>query len=193
MDIAGLADRVSFREGNIAALPFEDDAFDWVWSVDCVGYPGRQPVETLRELRRVVRAGGRVMMLIWSSEKLLPGYPRLEARLNATAPGIAPFIVGAAPELHWLRAPGWLRRAGFRDVGARTFAGDVCSPLGRYIRDALVALMQMRWAGAEAELTPQDRADYRRLCRPDSPDFIVDDPDYYAFFTYSLFTGWVGK
>ena len=193
MEIAGLTNRVWFREGDVTAPPFDDDTFDWVWSVDCVGYSGRDPVKTLRELRRVVRPGGRVMILIWSSERLLPGYPRLEARLNGTAAGMAPFVAGTAPERHWLRAAGWFRQAGFGDISVRTYAGDVHAPLDRNMRDALASLIEMRWAGAEAELAPKDRAEYQRLCRPDSPDFIVDNPDYYAFFTYSLFTGWVGK
>jgi hypothetical protein len=31
------------------------------------------------------------------------------------------------------------------------------------------------------------------LCRAESPDFILDLPEYYAFFTYSLFSGRVSK
>jgi demethylmenaquinone methyltransferase/2-methoxy-6-polyprenyl-1,4-benzoquinol methylase len=54
-----------------------------------------------------------------------------------------------------------------------------------------VALFEMRWPGVEAELTQEDRAAYRRLCLPESPDFILNHPDYYAFFTYSMFHGTV--
>ena len=43
---------------------------------------------------------------------------------------------------------------------------------------------------SEAELEPADRELFIRLCSPDSAQFIVDRPDYYAFYTYSLFTGW---
>ena len=31
----------------------------------------------------------------------------------------------------------------------------------------------------------------QRLCEPGSADFILDLPDYYAFFTYSMFWGQV--
>jgi demethylmenaquinone methyltransferase/2-methoxy-6-polyprenyl-1,4-benzoquinol methylase len=51
----------------------------------------------------------------------------------------------------------------------------------------------MRWPGAESELSPEDRAAYERLCLPDSPEFILDHPDYYAFFTYTMFSGRVTK
>jgi len=74
-------------------------------------------------------------------------------------------------------------------VTARTFAGDVCAPLSGEIRDALIALLGMRWADVGAELSEGDWAEYRRLCVPESPDFILDLPDYYAFFTYSMFRG----
>jgi len=141
----------------------------------------------LKELARVVKPGGTVAIHAWSSETLLPGYPLLEAHLRATSPGLAPFAPGADPELHFLRALGWLRELGLQDVKARTFVGEAAAPL----HQALVELFDMRWAGVEEELTEADRAEYRRLCLPQSPEFIVNDPDYYAFFTYTTFSGTV--
>ena len=43
--------------------------------------------------------------------------------------------------------------------------------------------------GVEAELSEEDWAEYQRLCLAESSDFILDLPDYYAFFTYSMFQG----
>ena len=40
-----------------------------------------------------------------------------------------------------------------------------------------------------AELSEEDWAEYQRLCLPGSSDFILDLPEYYAFFTYSMFQG----
>ena len=45
---AGFADRVSFKEGNVHELPFEDNSFDWAWSMDCVGYLPLDPAPMLR-------------------------------------------------------------------------------------------------------------------------------------------------
>jgi demethylmenaquinone methyltransferase/2-methoxy-6-polyprenyl-1,4-benzoquinol methylase len=186
---AGLSERISFRDGDVNQLPFADDIFDWAWSADCVGYAPIEPLPLVNELARVVRPGGSVAILAWSSEKLLPGYPLLEARLNATSAGIAPFDMGKRPESHFLRALGWFRDAGLQECAARTFAGDAHAPLTDDLRSALKALFEMRWPGVESELSPDDRAEYRRLCLPGSPDFILDHPDYYAFFTYSMFHG----
>jgi ubiquinone/menaquinone biosynthesis C-methylase UbiE len=186
---AGISKQVSFREGDMNNLLFDDATFDWVWSASCAGYAPGEPLPLLKELARVVKPGGSVIILAWSSQQLLPGYPVLEAHLNATSSGIAPFVDGAAPELHFPRMMGWFRRAGMEDVTARTFAGDVCAPLSEEMRSALTALIEMRWVDVGAELSEGDWAEYQRLCLADSPDFILDLPDYYAFFTYSMFRG----
>ena len=186
---AGLSGRVSFQKGDVNNLSFDDNSFDWAWSADCVGYAPIEPLPLVRELVRVVRPGGTVAILAWSSEKLLPGYPLLEARLGATSAGLAPFVKGKQPELHFLRTLGWLREAGLEEITARTFVDDVCAPLTEDLRNALIALFQMRWPGVESELTREDWAEYQRLCLPGSPAFILDHPDYYAFLTYSMFHG----
>jgi demethylmenaquinone methyltransferase/2-methoxy-6-polyprenyl-1,4-benzoquinol methylase len=74
-------------------------------------------------------------------------------------------------------------------ITARTFAGDVCAPLSDEIRSALIALLEMRWVDVQPELSEEDWAEFQRLCLPESPDFVLDLPDYYAFFTYSMFRG----
>jgi len=42
-------------------------------------------------------------------------------------------------------------------------------------------------------VTPEDWAEFERICQPESPDFILNRPDYSAFLTYSLFHGRVVK
>ena len=186
---AGLSERISFQEGDVHNLPFEDNAFDWVWSADCVGYGPWEPLPLLKELARVVKPGGIVAIAAWSSEELLPGYPQLEARLGATSAGMAPFIQGKKPELHFLRALGWFHELGLKEPGGKAFAGSVSAPLSDEIRNALVDLFDMRWPNVAAELSSDDLAEFERLCLPDSPDFILNSPDYYAFFTYTMFWG----
>ena len=190
---SGLSEQISFQEGNVNQLPFDDDSFDWALSVDCVGYAPLEPLPLVKELARVVKPGGSVAILGWSSQQLLPGYPQLEARLNTTSAGIAPFTKGKRPELHFLRALGWFGDAGLKELRAQTFVGDIKAPLSDDIRSALISLFQMRWGEPQSELSQEDWEEYQRLCQPESPDFILNLPDYYAFFTYSLFHGKVDK
>ena len=59
---------------------------------------------------------------------LLPGYPALEARLNATSLGIAPFDAKMKPESHSMRAPEWFKQAGLSEIRAQTFVSDINPP-----------------------------------------------------------------
>jgi demethylmenaquinone methyltransferase/2-methoxy-6-polyprenyl-1,4-benzoquinol methylase len=185
----GLSDRITFRAGDVSCLPFEEDHFDWVWSADCIGYPAGELAPLLQELMRVVKPGGNIILLGWSSQQLLPGHPLLEAGLNATCSGYIPFLKDKRPELNFMRTLTVLRNAGLEEVQAQTFVGDVRAPLSEGERTALTSLFEMLWGAPQPEASAEDVSEYKRLCTPGSPDFILNIPDYYAFFTYSLFRG----
>ena len=186
---SGLTERVSFIKGDIGKLPFEDNVFDWAFCMDLIGYLKIDPVVLLKELARTVKPGGAIYILNWSSQMLLPGYPVLEARLNATSIGIAPFKANMEPELHNMRALEWFQKAGFNETKAQTFVADITPPLSQKKRKALGDLFEMRWGKENPELLEEDLSEYQRLCREDSPDLILNIPGYYGFFTYSLFWG----
>ncbi len=188
---AGLLERVSFQPGSWSMMPFERGAFDWVWSMDAAGYAPGDPLSILRELARVVRPGGRLVLGYWSSQCLLPGYPALEARLNASPAGIAPFRNDARPEDHFLYTLGWMQQAGLVEARASTFAHTVTAPLSPELREALAGLFAMRWGSAGEDVSPADWQAYLRLCRAGSPDCILNSPAYCAFFTYTVFAGMV--
>ena len=71
----------------------------------------------------------------------------------------------------------------------QTFVSEAHAPLSAKQRSALTALFQMRWPEVAPELSPEELTAYRRICLPESRDFILDHPDYYAFYTYSMFHG----
>jgi demethylmenaquinone methyltransferase/2-methoxy-6-polyprenyl-1,4-benzoquinol methylase len=189
IDDVGMSQRVTLKQGDIAALPFGNETFDWAISIDAVGYGPGNTLHFLDEMKRVVKTGGMIAIAAWSSERLLPGYPEFEARLSTTTPGIAPFVKGGNPELHLTRTLGQLRKLGLRETEVKTYAGSVFSPLDEASRRALEALFEMRWPNVESELTPPEIIEFKHLCTPDSPDYILNLPDYYAYFTYSLFRG----
>ncbi len=196
---SGFSGRITLKTGDMNALPFDDGTFDWAWSANLAGYyPPFDLIEpivspalptSIMELTRVVRPGGIVAIIFWSSQQLLCGHPMLEARLNATTPGIAPFTTGMNPDSHSMRGLGWFRALGLKDVRARTFVEDVRAPLSDKTKDALVSLFEMRWGGAKSEVGQEVWDEYQSLCQPGSVDFILTLEDYYAFFTYTMFAG----
>lgn len=188
---AGLAGRTEFVAGDLYDLPFEDGAFDWSWSCDCVGYGTDAPAVALGQMARVVRPGGKVAIASWSSQNILPGHPELEARLDDTAAGIAPFRRGMSPEQHQMMALSWFRELGLENASARSFVGEAQSPLTDRERDALVCLFGMRWPGADSEVRAPEWEEFLELTTPGSPGFILARDDYYAFFTYTMFSGTV--
>ena len=191
--------QVSFQMGDIFDLPFEDDTFDWVWSADVLylwlmlegGSKG--PLRVMKEFVRVVKPGGTIAFLFWSSQKLLPGYPLLEARLNATEAANFAGAHGIPPELHSSRALGWFFGAKLKTPKIRSFIAEVQAPFTDEVRDALTGTFKMFWAKARAEVEDDVWSEYKRLCDPGSPDFILALPDYHCFITYSLFHGVVTK
>jgi demethylmenaquinone methyltransferase/2-methoxy-6-polyprenyl-1,4-benzoquinol methylase len=190
---AGLSARISFRAGDASCLPFAHDCFDWAWSADCIGYPAGELTPLLQELMRVVKPGGSIILLGWSSQQLLPGYPLLEARLNATCSAYMPYLQDKHPMDNFLRALHSFQKLNFEGLEAKTYVGDVRSPLSPGQRTALISLFGMLWGERQPEASAEDWAEYERLCKAQSPELILNLPDYYAFFTYSLFRGRVPK
>lgn len=58
----GKHDPVKFYRGDAERLPFKDDTFDIVWSSGSIEY-WPDPVATLRDLRRVAKPGGQVLVV----------------------------------------------------------------------------------------------------------------------------------
>jgi len=186
---SALTEHISFEQGDMQALPFAPGSFDWAWSVDCAGYPSADLLPILLGIRRVVRPGGMIALLAWSSQQLLPGYSMLEARLNATCSAYAPFLESQPARSHFQRALYWFSKAGLTNATYNTFVGQIQAPLRPEIRDGMALLFEMLWGDGIDQTSKADMEAYRQLCTPTSPDFIVDIPEYCGFFTYTMFTG----
>ena len=131
-----IGEHVSFKFGDIFALPFEDDTFDWVWSADTLYLwlmgSKESPVNprtVMEEFARVVKTGGKIAFLFWSSQRLLPGYPLLEAKLNATKAANFTGPFGIQPVLHSTRTLGWFKMANLRDPRVQNFIVEFQAPL----------------------------------------------------------------
>ena len=183
----GLHETIRLEQADLNNLPFEPGSFDWVWSVDCAGYMPGPKAALAAGLARVLKPGGILALMAYSSQQLLPGYPGLEARLNATSAGQAPFKPTDPPGDHFLSLPGRLAQAGLHDIRAKSFLAQFSAPLDPMSQKALLELFDMRWGAARRELAAKDRDLFDRLARQDSPDCILEQPGYYGFFSYTMF------
>jgi demethylmenaquinone methyltransferase/2-methoxy-6-polyprenyl-1,4-benzoquinol methylase len=190
-----LEKQVSFEFGDIFDLPFEDDTFDWVWSADTLylWLMGSQdsphnPQELMKEIIRVTKSQGIIAFLFWSSQKLLPGYPLLEAKLNATRAANFTGPFGIQPLLHSTRALGWFHMANLKDPSVQNFIVEFQAPLSDDDKESLVETFKMFWNKTKPEVSDDVWTEYLRLCSPKSQDFILNLPDYHGYIVYSLFT-----
>lgn len=113
------------REGDLEDLPFADASFDAVTAVNSLFYAGDMAA-AMRELVRVVRPGGRVIVTAWGPlercEFLTAVMPALGPLMPPPPPGAPPPHPGALSEPGALTAV--LKGAGLRVVAE----GEVACP-----------------------------------------------------------------
>jgi SAM-dependent methyltransferase len=63
--IAGLAERVQVEQGDLTALPFPDASFDAAVSAHVIDHLKQHKRTGLAEIRRVLKPGGRFLMVVW--------------------------------------------------------------------------------------------------------------------------------
>ncbi|MBN2168299.1 MAG: methyltransferase type 11, partial [Actinobacteria bacterium] len=125
----------------------------------------------------------------WLSQTMLPGYPRLEAGLNAAAP----YITGIRPGEHFLNVLSWFLEAGLKNGRGHVFTGSIQAPLSDIERRTILAFFDMLWSESKQGVSQEDWAQYERITDPASTDYILNDPGYFAFFSYVMFTATVKK
>lgn len=186
---------VSLVRGDLLNMPFKDGSFDWVWCSDTMwpGHVVEDPVAGVGELARVVKPDGIVVLVYWSSQVLLPGHPALEARLNKAFAETTRYLGGTTPDHHFLCASGWLEAAGLAQITADTYLSEIKAPLSEETRQSVAYCFEMFWENLKPHLSGEDWREYLRLCKPESPDFILNRNDYYGFLTYSMFCGRVAR
>jgi demethylmenaquinone methyltransferase/2-methoxy-6-polyprenyl-1,4-benzoquinol methylase len=185
---------IEFIQGDINNLKFSSNSFDWIWSMDTVwigpkvfGCPAEEPDEILNQFYQILKPGGNIFLVFWTAQKLLPGYPLLEARLNASTSANAPYLEKMKQDDHILKCKKWLTKANFENIEVKTFVGDVVSPLSENDKNALSTFFKMFWGNSENEISKADWKKFNQICSPNSNEFILNSPDYYGFYTYTLF------
>lgn len=106
--------QIEWREGSAHEIPFGEDSFDLGLCQQGLQFFPDRPA-ALREMRRVIRPGGKVVVSVWRKVEYCPGFHALSAALERHGGPLeskpATFALGDGEELAELA-----RGAGFRDV-----------------------------------------------------------------------------
>jgi hypothetical protein len=65
LQLAGMTGRVRIESGDLTALPFADRSFDAAVSAHAIDHLGPQKEQGLREALRVLKPGGRLLLVVW--------------------------------------------------------------------------------------------------------------------------------
>ena len=118
---------IEWREGDVSAIPFENETFDIVFcNFGLMFFSDR--VAALKEIRRVLKPNGRLALAVWGSITKCPGQMAMKETWEHHFPDHA----GLFAAQHSLGDPeivlSLLQDAGFRDVSAQTAMGAVHLP-----------------------------------------------------------------
>lgn len=189
-----------FKKGDMNKFEFDNNCFDFIWCCDGLwsgpaemGCAAEEPYDILASMARITKSGGKIAVLFWSSQKLIPGYPLLEAALNSTLGANVPVTPESNPELHFMRTPLWLKKTGLTNIKVHIFTSDIQGPLSSQAKNDMHNLFNMFWARAENEVAAEVWKQYKELTNPDSSDYIFKQEDYVGFITYTMFTGEVHR
>jgi SAM-dependent methyltransferase len=85
--LASLPGGDRIRQGSALDLPHDDRSFDYVWSIGCLHHTGdlRQSVS---EVHRVLRPGGRAIVMLYNRHSLRQLAQRFRARLGRARGGL---------------------------------------------------------------------------------------------------------
>lgn len=122
------ASEIEWREAPAEALPFDAEGFDAVVSqFGLMFFQDREAA--IREMLRVLRPGGRLVVAVWDSLENTPGYAAITSLLarlfgDAVADLLrTPYALGDTEALQSLFAA-----AGVQEIAVARFAGEACFP-----------------------------------------------------------------
>jgi ubiquinone/menaquinone biosynthesis C-methylase UbiE len=185
------AARLEFKAGDGTAVPLPDRSVDWVWYGDVLHHV----VDTeraLRECRRVIRPGGRVMVKESQvpAAMFLPGHPELERRIQV-AEIRRTLGEGAGRSFQERRqtTPAALRAAGL-EPQRRTYVLERRAPLPPEAHDYIQHTVFTRnWGDRLRELLDAEDWQARtRLCDETSAANVLRSPDYYCLYPITVFS-----
>ena len=197
LDSSPFKSRVSYHEGDIQHLPFENGQFDVVWSSRTVHHLPDQ-LAGVRELCRVLKPGGRLLLREGGIRpQVLPtdvgiGEPGLEARLvmafdrwfhaHVRGEGVVRYPYG------WTQL---LRDAALVDVTGKTFLVEHMPPFSESQVEYMTRLFS-RWVNSEERrefISDEDANAIQQLIDPESPCYAFKRQDLHYIEAVTVYLG----
>ena len=177
--------------GSILDLPYDDQSFDAVWCANTMQYLSEEEVHTaIKEMCRVVRSGGLVAIKDYdpTGMQFFPfPYTLCLRRYEAMARGGDQHGQGV------LRVPylsQYMRGAGLDDVRQRPTLMVRFPPLRDVERRFLSDLLKFSAAQvAQTDLPSEEKAIWQKGSDLDSPDHILNHPDFQYRAIQTVFVG----
>jgi arsenite methyltransferase len=191
MQAHGLQNVVTVEVADLRVeLPVAPHSCDAIWIADVL-YPDTvgQPAAVVRRLARLLSPGGILAVFYgnWLRPVYLPGYARLEHLIGAAREARYASERPSQGQFHPECALAWLRGAGLQECRLQLFPVLHTQPLPQAVREYIAtAIFAGHYAeavaarDADAGLSPEDEALWRRLSDPTSPDCLLEQPDYYC-------------
>jgi SAM-dependent methyltransferase len=184
--------RVEFKTGDGTVIPLPDRSVDWVWCGDVLHHIV-ETEQALREFRRVVRPGGRIVVKESQvfSAMFLPGHPEVERRIQiAEIRRTLDEGKGRSFQERRQTTPASLRAVGLAEVTLRTYVLERRAPLGPADHDYIQhTVFSRNWGDRLRELlTAEDWTERSRLCGEGSPANVLRDADYYCLYPITVFS-----
>lgn len=185
-DLAGAGTTIELWREDVSRLPFADDQFDGAWCSSVLGYL-THPSTAVQELVRVVRPGGRVVIVSGDAARhlFLPIDPVVEHRVRAAElRALRAGAWGTGVDVHvgrHLHAIG--RASGAREVTPWTITWERVAPLTVDERAYLGRLMAGLLSPEMAVHLGRHLGASRATLSPDHEASVLHRPDLYVVQT----------
>jgi ubiquinone/menaquinone biosynthesis C-methylase UbiE len=175
-------DRVRFVLGDFRRLPLGDDRFDFVWCAQSL-YSLPDPLEALREMRRMTKPGGFVAVIENDEfhHVLLPWPIEIELALRR-AELVAHIERSRKPRKFYVgrQLLELFHAAGLSDCRQRTWTFDRQSPLERAEREFFGHHLRELRELTRPHLSPEILNEFERLACPESDSYLLNSDCFAA-------------
>jgi SAM-dependent methyltransferase len=178
-------EQVQLRQHELSALPYRDGEFDAVWCAGSLQYVP-DPVAAIGEMVRVVRPGGKVAVQDVEMHSMILG-PMPDELLIALKDCLPRGPVGEGADRHqyvdWFvghKLRGFFHAAGLREVRGVMRQREYVLPFTddeRGFLEVAIPYLCTESPGIGA-LAPERRSQLADLANPQSPNWLLDRPDF---------------